>query len=72
MPIFSYDWIDNFGRQSPRELVPGLERLAVGQRVMSIFRLVEFERDVHLTLATVRRQLLTLKALAERPATAAG
>jgi hypothetical protein len=47
---YSYDWIDNFGRQSPRQLTPGLEELEVGQRVMTIFRLVEFEIDRHLTL----------------------
>lgn len=47
---YSYDWIDNFGRTSPRTLTPGLDALAVGQRVMSIFDLVEFERDRHLTL----------------------
>jgi hypothetical protein len=46
---YSYDWIDNWGRESPRTLTPGLDELAVGQRVM-IFDLVEFERDRHLTL----------------------
>ena len=47
---YSYDWIDNGGRRSPRTLTPGLEALAVGQSVMRIFSLVEFARDRHLTL----------------------
>ena len=47
---YSYDWIDNFGRTSPRRLTPGCDQLAVGQTVMTIFRLAEFEPDVHLTL----------------------
>ena len=47
---YSYDLIDNFGRQSPRNLVLGLENLARGQRVMSIFELVEFEENEHLTM----------------------
>jgi len=51
---YSYDWIDNWGRRSPQELVPGAEELEEGQRVLSIFRLVEFERDRHLTLLLVR------------------
>src|SRR5213594_4371663 len=46
---YSYDWIDNFGRPSPRELLPGLDAVAVGQRVMTFFELVDFERDRHLT-----------------------
>jgi hypothetical protein len=47
---YSYDWIDNFGRQSPQELTPGLDNLAIGQDVMRIFNLVGFEQDCHLTL----------------------
>jgi hypothetical protein len=47
---YSYDWIDNFGQRSPPRLVPGLDRLEVGQRVMTIFDLVSFEPGRHLTL----------------------
>jgi hypothetical protein len=47
---YSYDWIDNLGRRSPRELTPGLDQLEVGQQVMTIFRLAEFERDRTFTL----------------------
>ena len=47
---YSYDWIDNGGRQSPRELTPGLDSLAIGQDVMSIFKLIAFEQGRHLTI----------------------
>jgi hypothetical protein len=47
---YSYDLLDNGGRKSPRRRDPANEELAVGQRVMRIFRVVEFERDRHLTL----------------------
>lgn len=52
---YSYDWIDNCGRQSPRQLTPGLDALAVGQDVMGIFDLVEFKRNRHLTIRVKRR-----------------
>jgi hypothetical protein len=47
---YSCDWIDNFGRISPPTLTPGAEALAVGQRVMTIFRLVDFTAPEQLTL----------------------
>jgi len=46
---YSYDWIDNFGRRSPQQLVDGLDDLEVGQRFM-IFRLVSFEPGRSITL----------------------
>ena len=121
---YSYDWIDNRGRRSPRTLTDGLDALAVGQRFMSIFRLVSFDAGRSITvdsttgtfgrvvctylvtpvdgrncrlvvklvvaaprgprgfvirhllpasdLVMMRKQLLTLKALAERDARASG
>jgi hypothetical protein len=53
---YSYDWIDNWGRESPRCLVPGMEQLETGQSIMTIFKLVEFERDRHLTCLLERGQ----------------
>ena len=47
---YSYDWIDNFGRRSPRELTRDLENLELGQLFMTIFDLVDFEQRVHITL----------------------
>jgi hypothetical protein len=51
---YSYDWLDNFGRRSPRQLTPNLELLAVGQRVARIFELVDFEADDHFTIRSTR------------------
>ncbi|MFL5803229.1 MAG: hypothetical protein ACJ8CR_16010 [Roseiflexaceae bacterium] len=57
---YSYDWLDNSGHRSPRRLIPGLEQLAPGQRVMTIFELVEFEHDRHLTLVLVKPRAVAL------------
>jgi hypothetical protein len=51
---YSYDWLDNFGRRSPRQLTPNLERLAIGQRVATIFELVDFAVDDHVTIRSTR------------------
>lgn len=51
---YSYDLLDNFARRSPQELVPGIDELATGQRVMHVFELAEFERDRHFTARVTR------------------
>jgi hypothetical protein len=106
---YSYDLLDNFGRRSPSKRNPGLLRLEVGQRFMTLFALSSFvdgeqitlrSKDVAVTYAVwpegagsrlqvrvlfegpvvvgrllalgdlvmMRKQLLTLKTLAEREA----
>ena len=106
---YSYDLLDNFGHRSPRKRDPGLTRLKVGQRFMTLFALQSFVDGEHITLRSksvtvtyavrpqgsgsrlhvrvlfegpsfvgrllalgdvvmMRKQLLTLKSLAEREA----
>jgi len=52
---YSYDWLDNFGRRSPPELITGLDHLAPGQRMMTIFRIVAFTPGEHITLRLASR-----------------
>lgn len=54
---YSYDWIDNFGRKSPQKIIPGLDQLEPGQKIMSIFNLIDFEQNKHLTLRLNKRSL---------------
>ncbi|MCW2844437.1 MAG: hypothetical protein JWN22_2353 [Nocardioides sp.] len=52
---YSYDWIDNLGRQSPRTLTPGADRLRVGQTMAVVFELVSFDEPHQWTAVTGRR-----------------
>ena len=49
---YSYDWIDNRARTSPRVLTPGLDRLETGQG-FGVGTLVDFARDEHITIRAV-------------------
>jgi hypothetical protein len=64
---YSYDWIDNLGRQSPRHLSDGLDDLEVGQHFMTIFRLISFDAGSSITLssssAMFGRVVCTYKAI---------
>ena len=60
---YSWDWLDNLGRQSPRTRDPANERLTVGERVMTLFRLVDFERDAQITLVLDKTRLFGELAL---------
>lgn len=51
---YSYDLLDNLGRPSPRALTPGLEQLKIGQRFITVFRLVSFAPDDQLTIRVGR------------------
>ena len=48
---YSYDWLDNLGRRSPRTPSPSLTALEVGQQVMTIFSLSGFAPNRSLTIA---------------------
>lgn len=47
---YSYDWIDNWGRRSPRKADPDLCKLEIGQQFMTIFTLTEFVPKESITL----------------------
>jgi hypothetical protein len=47
---YSYDWADNFCLPSPARLSPRADSISVGQRMMHILRIREFEPGHSLTL----------------------
>ncbi len=51
---YSYDLVDNCGRQSPRTLTPGADDLRVGQRLLVLFVIESFVPGEHLTLCLRR------------------
>jgi hypothetical protein len=69
---YSYDSLDRLeriffnvtesipDRPSPKQLLPSMENLALGQRVMGIFKLVEFEQNRHLTIVTDDKRAISI------------
>lgn len=47
---YSYDWIDNLGRASPVTLTVGADGLAIGDRINTIFRVVDLEPGRSVTM----------------------
>ncbi|MEN6327332.1 MAG: hypothetical protein ABFD18_14165, partial [Syntrophomonas sp.] len=47
---YSYDWIDNGGKPSPRRIIPDLPPVEIGQAVMGHFEIVDFQIDESITI----------------------
>ena len=47
---YSYDWINNLGRTSPRYFLKSQPELQIGQTMMYIFEIVQFRAPFELTL----------------------
>lgn len=60
---YSYDWIDNVGRRSPRTLAAGLAPVAVGDQMM-IGKIVDVAPGVHFTILTSGRGRLLFGRIA--------
>lgn len=47
---YSYDLLDNHNLQSPQELIEGTENLTIGDKMMTIFSVVDFAKNKEITL----------------------
>ncbi|MBW4490851.1 MAG: hypothetical protein KME12_24030 [Trichocoleus desertorum ATA4-8-CV12] len=47
-------------RPSPKQLLSGVENLALGQSVMGVFRLVEFDLNRHLTIVLADQRAIAI------------
>jgi len=51
---YSYDWIDNFGKESPQYIITAAPALKSGDSVMTIFRVTEFQDKSFLTFTLTK------------------
>ena len=52
---YSYDWLDNFLLPSPRALVSRAASIAIGDRMMHVFRLIAFDEGRTMTIGVGSR-----------------
>ncbi len=48
---YSYDWIDNLGRQSPQHIISDAPPLKIGDTIMLLFNVPEFKENEFLSFA---------------------
>lgn len=47
---YSYDKLDNKGIQSPRMLIPGIDKIKIGDKMMTIFKVAHFVPNKEITV----------------------
>lgn len=55
---YSYDWLDNFGFESPSYLIKGADKLTIGQKFMYAFKLLDFKKNEHITFTPLPHHIL--------------